>query len=255
MSFPIAHQIMVHLVALGSGRTLVRTIETERSPVTEATLALIVRELLGTAFLFDSPEVMPTEVREVVRDVKKQIPVELVSRAPSPRASDEPTTAWAQARMGYPLAGGEDEVPVFHLGAALERRVPFGLDASLGLSGSFASISRPQTEGARFLTVGGTAAAYRGFPLSTLSWGPFAAASLEYGAFRIPGSLSGFALPSLALGGQVRSVAPAGAVVALSMALDMNANREELRGPDGLPLYRTPAVELMLALAVGWGGP
>src|SRR6266404_5744908 len=55
MSFPLANQVMVHLVALGSGRALVRTIESDRSRASERTLALITRELLGTAYLFEPP--------------------------------------------------------------------------------------------------------------------------------------------------------------------------------------------------------
>src|SRR5207302_1488601 len=74
LSFPLHHQVMLHLVALGSGRALVRTIETNRSPISEATLALMARELLGTAYLFEPPADVPLQIHEVVQSVKKTIP-------------------------------------------------------------------------------------------------------------------------------------------------------------------------------------
>jgi hypothetical protein len=241
------------VVALGSGRTLVRSIEGDRTPVTEASLALIVRELLGTAFLFDAPEAIPAELTEVVRSVKRQIPPDPGAKAaPEAEAEDAPWSVWARSQMGYPLAGGEDEVPLLDLGAALERRLPLTIDASLGLDLGFADVSRPSASGARFLTVGPKLAFYRGIPAASLTWGPWLAASVAYGAFRVPGQLQSFVLPRLELGGQVRSAAPGPASVALTAGLALNANREELNGPDGQPLYRTPAVELLLALAVGW---
>jgi hypothetical protein len=253
MSFPVAHQIMLHVVALGSGRTLVRSIEGDRSPVSESSLALIVRELLGTAFLFDAPEAIPAEVTEVVRSVKRQIPADVVTQPAEPPEAGA-WSLWTRAQMGYPLAGGEDEVPVLDLGAAVERRLPLDIDASLGLDLGFADVSRPNASGARFLTLGPKLAAYRGFPAAALTWGPWAAASVSYGAFRIPGQIQSFALPKLELGGQIRSAAAAPAGVALTAGLALNANREELLGSDGQPLYRTPAVELVFALAVGWSG-
>jgi hypothetical protein len=254
MSFPVAHQIMLHVVALGSGRTLVRSIEGDRSPVTEASLALIVRELLGTAFLFDAPEAIPAELTEVVRSVKRQIPADVATQAAEPEPEGGLWTLWSRAQMGYPLAGGEDEVPVLDLGVALERRLPLDIDASLGLDLGFADVSRPNASGARFLTLGPKLAGYRAFPAASLTWGPWVAASVSYGAFRTPGQIQSFALPRLELGGQIRSAAPGPASVALTAGFALNANREELRGSDGQPLYRTPAVELVLALAVGWGG-
>jgi hypothetical protein len=155
--------------------------------------------------------------------------------------------------MGYPLAGGEDEVPLLDLGAALERRLPLSVDASLGLDLGFADVSRPGAAGARFLSAGPKLAVYRGIPAASLTWGPWLAASVAYGAFRVPGQVQSFVLPRLELGGQVRSPAPAPASVALTAGVALNANREELTGPDGQPLYRTPTVELLLALAIGWG--
>ena len=56
MSFPLPKQVLVHLVALGSGRAFVRTIETDRSSSAALTLALVARELLGTAYLFAAPQ-------------------------------------------------------------------------------------------------------------------------------------------------------------------------------------------------------
>jgi hypothetical protein len=65
--------LLVHLVALRTGQTLVRTIEAARQPGSESDLALAVRELLGAAWLFVPPEQQlesPAMIRlvESVRD-------------------------------------------------------------------------------------------------------------------------------------------------------------------------------------------
>ena len=71
MSFPLPKQVMVHLVVLGSGRALVRTIETDRTSA--SSIALIARELLGTAYLFEPAANLPAEVKQVVTTVKEEI--------------------------------------------------------------------------------------------------------------------------------------------------------------------------------------
>src|SRR5207244_11676030 len=108
------HQIMLHLVAIGSGGALVRTIETTRSPISETTLALMARELLGTAYLFESPKDVPLEVTAVVRGGKAQIPpdpqsVVVAPPTPPPVEPGAPWSLWLGLSAAYPLSGGEDD--------------------------------------------------------------------------------------------------------------------------------------------------
>lgn len=69
---PAPKQVMVHLVARNTGRTLVKTVEATTGPQAEATLAVVVRELLGTAFLFEPTTTLPASVQSVVKDVRTQ---------------------------------------------------------------------------------------------------------------------------------------------------------------------------------------
>lgn len=70
---PTPGQLMLHLVALGTGRTLVRTIDFDRKSQSEAALALMLRELLGTAFLYSATAI--PEVRQVVSQLKQAYPL------------------------------------------------------------------------------------------------------------------------------------------------------------------------------------
>jgi hypothetical protein len=64
-----ANAYLLHLVVIQSGRTLVRTFEARRA-ATMNTLALAVRELLGTAYLFDEP---PPEIASAMAPVVGQV--------------------------------------------------------------------------------------------------------------------------------------------------------------------------------------
>lgn len=70
---PAPKQVMVHLVARGTGRTLIKTVEATTGPQAESTLAVVVRELLGTAFLFEPSPELPTSLQSVVREVRAQV--------------------------------------------------------------------------------------------------------------------------------------------------------------------------------------
>ncbi len=71
---PVRDQLMVHVVGIGSGRALIRTLEFDQRSSSEKGLALIVRELLGTAFLQAEPTSIAPSLAEVVRDVRRQLP-------------------------------------------------------------------------------------------------------------------------------------------------------------------------------------
>jgi hypothetical protein len=259
LSFPLPNQVMLNLVAIGSGRAFVRTIETSRSPITETTLALMAKELLGTAYLFESPKDVPVEVREVVRSVKQQMPVEQAPPPPIPAPPtaippSSPWSAWLRAAADYPLAGGADSVPLWRVGAALERRLPFALDGSLGLTGAYASISSPDTASGQVLSAGAMASLYRGFAGPALSWGPYASAGASYTTFHSSAPSFSLVLPSFEAGFQGRSEEATGVGAAATLAVAYSPVQAELRAGDGQLLFRTPTFELMLGVSVGWRG-
>jgi hypothetical protein len=255
MSFPLANQVMLHLVALGSGRAFVRSIETDRSPVSEAALALMARELLGTAYLFEPPASVPAEVKEVVRTVKQEIPAEPVptlAAVPAP-PTGAPWGIWLRTQMGYPIAGGADAIPVLHLGVAAERKMPFDIEASLGLDARYGVVARPQAAGAQFLFGGATLSLFRGFPAG-VSVGPCAKATFGYASFRAAGGTVGFWVPSFLLGVQARRPDTTGANLAVTVAVSYLPMAAELVAADNQLLYRTPVFELTFGLEVGWTG-
>ena len=258
LSFPLNHQIMLHLVAIGSGRALVRTVETNRSPISEATLALMARELLGTAYLFESPKDVPLEVTQgVVRTVKEQIPPDpqplvVAPPPPPPLEHGTPWGLWLGLSAAYPLAGGADDIPIARGRLAFEKRLPLSLDASVGVEGSYGAVARPNTAGARFLEAGAGAALYRGFSAGKVSLGPRLAGALGYATFQGPSSLS-FLLPELEAGAQVRSEG-AGLKVAAEVMVVYAPVRAELRSADQV-LFRTASVALVLGVGFGWQSP
>ncbi len=70
---PTPGWLMVYLVAVQTGQTLVRTVHSGAA-ASEAELALAVRELLGTAWLFTPPEqVGPAAMQLLVDEVREQV--------------------------------------------------------------------------------------------------------------------------------------------------------------------------------------
>ncbi len=103
--------ILLHLVALDSGRALVRIIEAERGAGVAAELALTACELLGTAYLFG-----PTPQGEAMKKVVSAVQEEIV---PLPKQ---------YPRVGVlPLFGGGGGV-YGHVGASLQLDVGAALE-------------------------------------------------------------------------------------------------------------------------------
>lgn len=74
-----ADLMLLHMVAVSSGRALARLIEIEPRAGFETDLALAARELLGTAFLFQEPPVnRPSPIRRVVESVRQEAAGELL---------------------------------------------------------------------------------------------------------------------------------------------------------------------------------
>ena len=66
--------LLVHLIAVRTGQTLVRTLRAQGQETTEMELALAVRELLGTAWLFAAPDALESPVMQaLVDDLREQV--------------------------------------------------------------------------------------------------------------------------------------------------------------------------------------
>lgn len=175
---PAKGQLMVHVVGMGTGRALIRTLEFDQRSGSEKALALIVRELLGTAFLQATPETIDPGLAEVVRGVRRQLPkdplLEKVApvERPVPPSDEARWSVSAAAMTGVTLAGAQGRFlsvggqlqaeralgSLFNLGLVLELHgardlepatqvssleIPFGVTASLVLAvGAFALVPR-----------------------------------------------------------------------------------------------------------------
>lgn len=138
---PAKGQLMVHVVGIGTGRALIRTLEFDQRSGSEKALALIVRELLGTAFLQATPGTIDPGLAEVVRDVRRELPKdpllekkpEVVAPAPLPQpvALDEPWSASAAAMTGLSLAGAQGRFLSFGAAVRVERAFTDSFHAGL----------------------------------------------------------------------------------------------------------------------------
>lgn len=260
LGFPLPNQVMLHLIALGSGRALVRTIESDRSAVAESSLALMARELLGTAYLFEPPKSVPLEVQAVVKTVKQQIgmPAEpptptVVAPPPPPPPTPGHWALWGRVESGYALVGHVDAAPTIGLSAALERRFPLRIDASVAVTGSYGAITRPELASSMW-TLGGAVSAYRGFGDGLLTAGPTVSAGVAWARFQAAGVTLSTALPRFSAGAQARVDIAKGPAVSALLSLDYLPLRPELRSAESQVLFRSPTLELHLAIGLGWQG-
>ncbi|MBM4782513.1 MAG: hypothetical protein GQE15_32970 [Archangiaceae bacterium] len=122
LSEPIPGQLMLHLVAQGTGRTLVRTLEFDKKSRNESALALMMRELLGTAFLYEAPATVPPQLRAVVKQTRATMsnaadvaPAPIVDTPIAPPAPARPPDPKRLRLMAFGLV---DSGIVDHIGGA-----------------------------------------------------------------------------------------------------------------------------------------
>ncbi len=153
---PLPGQMMLHLVARGTGRTLVRTLEFDRKSQSENVLALMLRELLGTAFLYEPVRTVPEPVRNVVSAVRRTMPAmeeltppppaTIIVRPPAPEVLVR-TCRWCLRLAGGALleSGLSDAVgPTARYGASLNASVMldrFDLGLAVDLLGFSSKVS------------------------------------------------------------------------------------------------------------------
>lgn len=102
---PAPRQVMVHLIAQNAQRTMVKTVETTSGPEAEATLSLVVRELLGAAYLFEPPAALPGGLKAVVQEVRTHVAAP--TPAPTPAPEEVRRSPWQLALVGATRFGGQ----------------------------------------------------------------------------------------------------------------------------------------------------
>jgi hypothetical protein len=121
LSEPLPGQLMLHLVAQGTGRTLVRTLEFDKKSRNESALALMMRELLGTAFLYDAPATVPAELRAIIKQTRATMPVAAEvtpTMVETPLAPPVPMPPPPPKRLRLMAMGLIDSGVVDHLGGS-----------------------------------------------------------------------------------------------------------------------------------------
>ena len=103
LNIPAPEQIMLNLVAIGTGRTLVRTVEVAKGPNAERTLAMMLRELLGTAYLFETTHGLSPAIRKVVDQVSAQVSPPPVAHATPPVPPQVAPTVTSAVSVGAQL--------------------------------------------------------------------------------------------------------------------------------------------------------
>ncbi|MBN1773341.1 MAG: hypothetical protein JXB32_18915 [Deltaproteobacteria bacterium] len=92
--------LLLHLVALSTGRALVRLFEQRMGEGSAADLAVTAGELLGTAYMFEPPERRPAPALARVADDAR-----VLAAVPSPEAPPSTGSPWAVDLMGTASGG------------------------------------------------------------------------------------------------------------------------------------------------------
>ncbi|MBW2276219.1 MAG: hypothetical protein JRF63_01935 [Deltaproteobacteria bacterium] len=182
-----AGTVLLHLVALTTGRALVRIVQASEGPDTEAELALSVRELLGEAYMFGPAPENPA-MEQVVAEVQEKVApaIALIPTPPiEPPQVEEPrpTPSLGLAPLGLVVGGiWGHEGPHIRAGGGIVVEWPPGAD--LYGRASFVFTKGPDGQVSDGLLVGfgvapGLALGYR-FSHGPIGVGPLLGVSVPY---------------------------------------------------------------------------
>lgn len=266
---PLPGQLMLHLVAQGTGRTLVRTLEFDRKSRNESALALMMRELLGTAFLYEAPANVPPQLRAVVKQTRATMsnaadvaPPPIVDTPIAPPAPARPPDPKRLRVMAFGLV---DSGIVDHLGGAtryggalsalfkLTERLGLGLDVSATghravplESAAVSSVSVPiLAVGTRSYTLGEVAFWPRVGVGPEVTW----TTSRE----AVPGQLTTLTGAGL-LGVDVSAGIQALSIVFRLQALGRLGRAQLVELPGDQVVWRQPALSLHAGIGLAWEG-
>jgi hypothetical protein len=126
-------RVLLNVVALSTGRALLRIVEARRTPSTEADLALAAEELLGEAYLFESA-VRDRAVADIVAKVKNSVPQVESEPDAGPDSSQAVVGLLPFFRIGTGLGGDPGAYLRTGGGMGVEVRWSQGLFGRVGLS-------------------------------------------------------------------------------------------------------------------------
>lgn len=261
LSQPLKGQLMLHLVAMGTGRTLVRTVEFDRRSQSAPALALMLRELLGTAFLFEPVQAVP-EVKAVVEEVRKAAaPPPVAMSPPEPAPPPPPRAARWELGLGGLIESGlfGGAGPSSRFGGVLDGSVRLGawrLGLVVGVATQKATPSPTVALSATSLQPG--VVGRWSFRLAGLEWGPVLGAGIELtwvdSANTVPQRLvtaSFLGQGGLEVGG---GVGPVGIRVR-GMLLVRPTRTQVLESEyEPLPTWALPTLGLQTTLSLSWEG-
>jgi hypothetical protein len=269
LSEPLPGQLMLHLVAQGTGRTLVRTLEFDRRSRNESALALMLRELLGTAFLYEPVQTVPPQLRAVVKATRATMsnaadvapppvvdtPIAPPAPMPPPRVKHLRLVALGLVdgglidQLGQSLRFGGEVTALFRF----ENRLALGL--SVALSGQRAQVLPDVAVSS--LSVPVLALVTRSYAVGDLTLWPRVGLGPELTVTQsrqsVPGALTtttGAALLGVDL-------AAGGGPLTVVFRLDLlgRLGRAQLVDlPAGDPFWRQPALSLHAGIGIAWEG-
>jgi hypothetical protein len=255
LASPKSWELMLHVVAVETGRTMVRSIAAPEKPGAEVSLALAARELLGAAYLFDPlrPST-PAAVRDLAMSVRRQV-------APAAAPVAPPSGPWGLSALGIYTQGllGQ-QGPSAQLGGSawIDRRL-----GSWHPAFSLVAAARPRSTVAGSRIEGweiapGLSLAYE-WERGRLRAGPWLGVEMTYQDF-VASTADGSLHQSLAswtpralLGGAVDWALGSGVSLELKPALGFPYLQNQLvRSSDGARLLATPWIDFEIALGVHW---
>ena len=264
---PSRGQLMVHVVGMGTGRSLIRTLEFDQRSGSEKALALIVRELLGTAFLQAAPETIDPGLADVVRGVRRRLPKDPLLEPPPPVVRSEAPPAVtkrlslsAAAISTVAVAGGSGRWAT--LGAQLrgelsvgESPLHLGLELEVLGARDFSTVASVSTVE---VPVGLTASLH--LPVSSFAVMPRLSV---LGAWNQVWARDAAGLTTSAAVGSLRARAGVGlrsaSAAPVQLMLEFSADAVPVRGAvrdlaTGAGLWKSPWLELRFAAGVFWEG-
>jgi hypothetical protein len=171
-------KVLLNVVAMSTGRALIRIVEVESGPSAQAELALAAEELLGEAYLF-SPQAREPALTEVVKKVKDSV------APPVPEEGSQPLGRRRLALMPFFTGGGGivgASGPSLRLGGGLaaQLRLNDGLYGRLGLSVLAGPKKRLFDGVLSWLCVAPSLSLGYAWPLGPVRLGPVIEASLQW---------------------------------------------------------------------------
>ncbi len=162
--------ILLHLVALGTDRTLVRTVQAGTDTGTPTSLAIAVRELLGAAYLFAPTDKTPAPALQKV--------------AESVRLAIIPDRPWRHLWLEGALTGRITASNGSHaqagLGAALSTMFAQRFRVSAGIEALFGPVVRRNDFRMRGAQASAAVAAGYVFSHGNWQWGPYLALGIDW---------------------------------------------------------------------------